>query len=214
VPVTVNALPIHVENQIDYIDFIGPGIITFGLLILIPTSARTIVRDKERGFLARLLTTPTRPLDFILGYSLSSVAITIAQIIIFVFGAWAMGMDIIGNLGLAFLVFFLTGLCSVGIGMVIASLSKSENQAEPLAWLFSMPLAMLSGCWFSIEMMPSYIRTVAFAFPYAHTIEAARGILIRGVGLEAVGSDFLFLVGWAVAIFAIGVVLFRRSMRS
>jgi ABC-2 type transport system permease protein len=214
VPITVNAEPIHVENQIDYIDFIGPGIITFGLLILIPTSARTIVRDKERGFLARLLTTPTHPIDFILGYSLSSVAITIAQIIIFVFGAWAMGMDIIGNLGLAFLVFFLTGLCSVGIGMVIASLSKSENQAEPLAWLFSMPLAMLSGCWFSIEMMPSYIRTVAFAFPYAHTIEAARGILIRGVGLEAVGSDFLFLVGWAVAIFAIGVVLFRRSMRS
>lgn len=214
VPVTVNAEPIYVEKQIDYIDFIGPGIITFGLLILIPTAARTIVRDKEKGLLARLLTTPARPLDFILGYSLSNVAITIAQIIIFIAGAWAMGMDIVGNLGLAFLVFFLTGLCSVGIGMVIASLSKSENQAEPLAWLFSMPLAMLSGCWFSIEMMPSYIRTVAFAFPYAHTIEAARGILSRGVGLEAVGSDFLFLVGWAVAIFAIGVILFQRSMRS
>jgi len=213
-PVTVNALPIHVENQIGYIDFIGPGIITFGLLILIPTAARTIVRDKEKGFMARLLTTPTRPLDFILGYSLSSVAITIAQIIIFIFGAWAMGMDIIGNLGLAFLVFFLAGLCSIGIGMIIASLSKSENQAEPLAWLFAMPLAMLSGCWFSIEMMPSYIRTVAYAFPYAHTIDAARGVLIRGVGMEAVGANVLFLVGWAVVIFAIGVILFRRSMRS
>lgn len=214
VPVTVNALPIHVENQIDYIDFIGPGIIIFGLLILIPTSARTIVRDKEKGFLSRLLTTPTRPLDFILGYSLSNVAITIAQIIIFIFGAWAMGMDIIGSLGLAFLIFFLTGLCSIGIGMVIASLSKSENQAEPLAWLFSMPLAMLSGCWFSIELMPSYIRTVAFAFPYAHAIDASRGVLIRGVGLEAVGYDIIFLAGWAVAIFALGIVLFRRNMRS
>ncbi len=214
VPVTVDALPIHVENKIDYIDFIGPGIITFGLLILIPTSARTIVRDKEKGFLARLLTTPARPVDFILGYSLSNVAITIAQIIIFMFGAWLMGMDIIGNLYLAFLIFFLTGLCSVGIGMVIASLSKSENQAEPLAWLFSMPLAMLSGCWFSIELMPSYIRAVAFAFPYAHTIDASRGVLIRGVGLEAVGTDFLFLIGWAVVIFVIGIILFRRSMRS
>jgi ABC-2 type transport system permease protein len=214
VPVTVDAEPIHVENQIDYIDFIGPGIITFGLLILIPTSARTIVRDREKGFLARLLTTPTHPVDFISGYSLSNVAITVAQIIIFVFGAWAMGMDIVGNLGLAFLIFFLAGLCSVGIGMVIASLSKSENQAEPLSWLFSMPLAMLSGCWFSIELMPSSIRAVAFAFPYAHTIEAARGVLIRGVGLEAVGTDVLFLVGWAVAIFAIGIILFRRSMRS
>jgi len=214
VPVTVDAEPIHVENQIGYIDFIGPGIITFGLLILIPTSARTIVRDREKGMLSRLLTTPTRPVDFIGGYSLSNVAITVAQIVIFVFGAWAMGMDIVGNLGLAFIIFFLAGLCSVGIGMVIASLSRSETQAEPLAWLFSMPLAMLSGCWFSIELMPSYIRAVAFAFPYAHTIEAARGVLIRGVGLEAVGTDLLFLVGWAVAIFAIGIILFRRSMRS
>jgi len=98
--------------------------------------------------------------------------------------------------------------------MVVASLTKSENQAEPLCWLFSMPLAMLSGCWFSIDVLPSYLRSIAYAFPYAHTIEAARGILIRGVGLEAVGSDFLFLVGWAVVIFAIGVILFRRSMRS
>jgi ABC-2 type transport system permease protein len=98
--------------------------------------------------------------------------------------------------------------------MVVASLTKSENQAEPLCWLFSMPLAMLSGCWFSIEMLPSYIRIIANAFPYAHTIEAARAVLIRGVGVEVISSDLLFLTGWAVLIFAIGVILFRRSMRS
>ena len=214
VPVTIDAEPIHIETEINYTDFMGPGIIIFGLLILIPTSARPIVHDKEKGMLSRLLTTPTRPLDFILGYSLSMVVITIAQIIIFMFGAWAIGMDIVGNLWLAFLIFFLTGLCSIGVGMVIASLTKTENQAEPLAWLFAMPLATLSGCWFSIEMMPSYLRTVAYAFPYAHSIDASRGVLIRGVGLEAISSDFLFLAGWAVVIFTIGVILFRRSMRS
>jgi ABC-2 type transport system permease protein len=214
IPLTITANPIHIETEITYIDFIGPGIIIFGLLILIPTAARPIVRDKEKGFLSRLLTTPTRPLDFILGYSLSMVGIAIAQIIIFVVAARAMGMDIVGSLWLAFLVFFLTGLCSIGVGMVIASLSKSENQAEPMAWLFSMPLAMLSGCWFSIEMMPSYLKGFAYAFPYAHAISAARGVLVRGVGMEAVGNDFLFLIGWAVVIFAIGIILFRRSMRS
>ena len=214
IPVTINANPIHIETEINYIDFMGPGIIIFGLLILIPTSARTMVRDKEKGFLSRLLTTPTRPVDFLLGYSLSLVVITIAQIIIFVAGAWALGMDVVGSLWLAFLVFFLTGLCSIGIGMVVASLSKSENQAEPLCWLIAMPLAMLSGCWFSIELMPSYLRSVAYAFPYAHSIDASRGVLIRGVGMEAISSDLLFLIGWTVVIFFIGVILFRRSMRS
>ncbi len=214
IPVTINANPIHIETEITFIDFMGPGIIIFGILILIPTSARIMVSDKEKGFLSRLLTTPARPLDFISGYSLCLVVIAIIQIIIFITAAWLFGMDIVGSLWLAFLIFFLTGLCSIGIGMVVASLSKSENQAEPLCWLFAMPLAMLSGCWFSIEMLPSYLRNIAYAFPYAHAIDASRGVLIRGVGLGAISNDLLFLVGWAVVIFAIGVILFRRSMRS
>ena len=201
------------ETDTNYIDFIAPGIIIFGLLILIPTSARIMVSDKEKGFLSRLLTTPARPLDFISGYSLCLVAIAIAQIIIFIAAAWGFGMNIVGSLWLAFLIFFLVSLSSIGIGMVVASLSKSENQAEPLCWLFSMPLAMLSGCWFSVEMLPSYLRNVAYAFPFAHAIDASRAILIRGVGVEAISNDLLFLVGWAVGIFAVGVILFRRSMR-
>ncbi len=214
IPVTINANPIHIETEITFIDFMGPGIIIFGLLILIPTSARIMVSDKEKGFLSRLLTTPARPVDFISGYSLCLVAITIVQIIIFIAAARGFGMNIVGSLWLAFLIFLLTGLCSIGIGMVVASLTKSENQAEPLCWIFAMPLAMLSGCWFSIEMMPSYLRNIGYAFPYAHAIDASRGVLIRGVGLEAISNDLLFLVGWAVVIFAIGVILFRRSMRS
>lgn len=214
IPVTINANPIHIETEITFFDYMGPGIIIFGLLILIPTSARIMVSDKEKGFLSRLLTTPARPLDFISGYSLCLVAIAIIQIIIFIAAARGFGMDIVGSLWLAFLIFLLTGLCSIGIGMVVASLTKSENQAEPLCWLFAMPLAMLSGVWFSIEMLPSYLRAAAYAFPYAHAIDASRAILTRGVGLEAISNDLLFLAGWAVGIFAIGIILFRRSMRS
>ncbi|GAH34516.1 unnamed protein product, partial [marine sediment metagenome] len=213
IPVTINANPIHIETEITFFDYMGPGIIIFGLLILIPTSARIMVSDKEKGFLSRLLTTPARPLDFISGYSLCLVVIAIIQIIIFIAAARGFGMDIVGSLWLAFLIFLLTGLCSIGIGMVVASLTKSENQAEPLCWLFAMPLATLSGVWFSIEMLPSYLRAVAYAFPYAHAIDASRAILTRGVGLEAISNDLLFLAGWAVGIFAIGVILFRRSMR-
>ena len=214
IPVTIDANPIHVESDITYIDFMGPGIIVFGLLILIPTSARVMVRDKEKGFLSRLLTTPTRPVDFLSGYSLCLVAIGIVQIVIFIAAAYGFGMDIVGSLWLAFFIFLLTALSSIGIGMVVASLSKSENQAEPLCWLFSMPLAMLSGCWFSIDMLPAYLRSIARAFPYAHAIQASRSVITRGVGIDAISIDFLFLVGWAVAIFIIGIFLFRRSMRT
>lgn len=214
IPVTINANPIHIEVEITYIDYMGPGFIIFGLLILIPTSARIMVSDKEKGFLSRLLTTPTRPWEFISGYTLCLIVIAIVQIIIFIAAAVGFGVDIIGSLGLTFLIFLLTALSSIGIGMVVASLSKSENQAEPLCWLFAMPLASLSGCWFSIDLLPSYLKNIAFAFPYAHSITAARSVITRGVGLEGITTDFLFLVGWAVGIFAIGIVLFQRNMRS
>jgi ABC-2 type transport system permease protein len=77
-----------------------------------------------------------------------------------------------------------------------------------------MPLAIISGVWFSIEAMPSYIQTLAYAFPFAHAVDASRTVITRGVGLEAISGDVLFLVGWAIGIFILGIILFGRTMRS
>ena len=214
IPVTINANPINIETKLTQMDFIAPGIIIFGLLIMIPTSGRIMLRDKESRFLNRMLTTPARPWEFITGYSLSMLVIAIIQIIFFVLLGWLFGMDIVGNLGLALAVFLLTAICSIGVGMVVASLSKSENQGESLSWLFSMPLAVISGVWFSLEFMPSYIQTLAKLFPFAHAVDAARAVITRGVGLEAISGDFFFLVGWAAGVFILGTILFSRTMRS
>ena len=214
IPVTVNANPINISHKPQEIDFLAPGIIVFGLLIMIPTSARILVRDKEKGYLARLLTTPTRPWEFILGYTLCMMLVAIVQIIFFMIFAQLFGVHIAGNVFLAFLVFLLTAVSSIGIGMVVASLSKSENQAEPLTWLFTMPLAVLSGVWFSISFMPKYIQTLANIFPYAHAVSSAREILIRGASFAAVQGDILFLAAWAVGATILGIFFFSRTMRS
>jgi ABC-2 type transport system permease protein len=123
-------------------------------------------------------------------------------------------MDIVGNIGLAFGVFLLTAVCSIGIGMIVASLTKSENQGESLSWLFSIPLALVSGVWFSAEFMPTYIQTFAKAFPFIHAVDAARAVITRGVGFEAISGDVFFLIGWAIGIFILGIILFGRTMRS
>ncbi|GMW04322.1 MAG: hypothetical protein AMXMBFR85_03060 [Dehalococcoides mccartyi] len=214
IPLSINAQPVNIENKITNIDFISPGIIVFGLLILIPTSARIMVRDKEKGFMSRMLTTPSRPVDFILGYSLSMTFICIIQIIFFMLLGYLFGMDITGNIALAFLIFFLTGLSSIGIGMVIAGFSKSENQSESISWFFSMPLAMVSGTWFSIQFMPDILKGLGYAFPYSHAIEASRLVILRGADFSAVSSEIGILAVWTVAIFALGTIIFGRTMRS
>ncbi len=212
--VTIQAVPTQIETDITYVDFLAPGIIVFGLLILIPTVANMMASDKEKGMLSRLLTTPARPVDFILGYSLGLVLVAAAQILIIMVVTWLFGLNMIGNPLLAYLIFLLTSLSCIGLGMIATSLAKTRNQAASLTWLFAMPLAAVSGVWFPIEMMPSYLRNIAYAFPFAHTVDASRAILMRGAGLEAIRGDFLFLVGWAVVVFAIGAILFRRNMRS
>ena len=214
IPITINTNPINIGVDITQMDFIASGIIIFGLLIMIPTSGRIMLRDKESRFLYRMLTMPAKPWEFIASYSLSMLVLATIQIFFFILMGWLFGMDIIGSLWLAFAVFLLTAICSIGIGMVVASLSKSENQGESLSWLFSMPLAILSGVWFSSEFMPSYMRTFADIFPFSHAVEASRAVITRGVGMEAISGDFLFLVGWAVGIFIIGTILFSRTMRS
>jgi ABC-2 type transport system permease protein len=214
IPITINTDPINIESKITQIDFIAPGIIIFGLLIMIPTAGRIMLRDKETRFLQRMMTTPPRPWEFIASYSISMSIFAIIQVVNLILLGWWFGMDIVGNIWLAFAIFVLTGLCSIGIGMIVASLAKSENQGEPLSWLFSMPLAMISGVWFSIEFLPSYIRAFADFFPYSHAVEASRAVITRGVGMEAVGTDFLILVIWTVVVFIIGTFLFQRSMRS
>ena len=65
-----------------------------------------------------------------------------------------------------------------------------------------------------MEAMPSYIRTFANLFPYAHAVVASRAVIIRGAGLSAISGDFFFLVGWAAVVFIVGTVLFSRQMRS
>ncbi len=213
IPVTINTSHLSVEAEVTQMDFVAPGIIIFGLLILVPTSARLMVKDKEAGYMSRLLTTPTRPWEFISGYSLALVVIAIVQIIIFIMLGVAFGMNIVGNIFLAFLVYFVAGLCSIGIGMVVAALSKSENQAEPLCWLIAMPLAVLSGVWFPQEIMPDFIQVLGDIFPFSHAVSASRMIIIRGADFGAVSSSIIFITAWAAGAFMLGIALFRHKMK-
>ena len=194
------------------VNFYAPGIAVYGLMILVATAEGIIAGDREKGFLARMFTTPARPWDFILGYSLPFIPVLIVSTLIYLGVGMALGLTVVGNLGHAFLIFFLIGLCSIGIGMIVGSLVKSESQAG-VSWIFIVPMAMISGAWFSVEGMPSAVKSVAGALPFIHAIDAARAVL-NGSSFSAIILDLYWLIGWAVVLFAAGIVLFRRTMVS
>jgi len=194
------------------VNFYAPGIAVYGLMILISTAAEIIAGDREKGFLARMFTTPARPSDFILGYSLPFIPVLIVSTLLYLGVGMALGLTVVGNLGHAFLIFFLVGLCGIGTGMIVGSLVKSESQAG-VSWLFIVPMAMISGAWFTVDRMPSALRSVAEALPFIHAIDASRAVL-NGSSFSAIVIDIYWLVGWAVALFTAGILLFRRTMVS
>ena len=202
------------ESRIEHpaVNFYFPGIAVYGLMILISTAAGIIAGDREKGFLSRMFTTPAKPWDFILGYSLPFIPVLIVSTLIYLGVGMALGLTVVGNLGHAFLIFFLTGLCSVGMGMIVGSLVKSESQTG-ISWIFIVPMAMISGAYFTVDRMPSAVKSVARALPFIHAIDASRAVL-NGSSFSAIMLDIYWLVGWAVVLFAVGIALFRRTMVS
>jgi len=194
------------------VNFYFPGIAVYGLMILIATAAEIIAGDREKGFLSRMFTTPARPSDFILGYSLPFIPVLIVSALVYLGVGMALGLTVVGNLGHVFLIFFLIGLCAIGIGMIVGSLIKSESQAG-ISWLFIVPMAMMSGAWFTVERMPSALKSIAGVLPFIHAIDASRAVL-NGASFSNIVLDLYWLVGWAVVLFVTGIMLFRRTMVS
>lgn len=208
--VEIISSPAHTEG-IGYMNILGPGMTVFGLLILIPTAASLIARDKESGMMSRLLTTPLKPWQFIAGYSLPYIPVLIIQIGIYLGLAYALGLKIVGNFGLALLILFLLGLSGVALGMIFGAFIKRESQA-PISWLLIIPMAMLSGAWFETEGMHPVMIAIAKAFPPTYAIRAAQDVISRGLGFGNIATDFYILLGFAIGLFIIGAMLFRRRM--
>ena len=215
ITVPINIDIIQKESQIasPFINWFIPGMAIYGLMILIPTVGGIMVRDRLKGFLLRLMTTPARPSDFIFGYTIPFIPVIIVSAAIYLGVGFLMGLNIIGSFGLAYLILFITGICCLGIGMIMGTIARSEDQATGIPWIFIVPLAMISGAWFEPEMMPVALIRVAEVFPFIHAINACRDVVSAGMSLSGISYDLYWLIGWTVVLFAIGIAVFRRSMK-
>ena len=214
ITIPVNIELVQRESQIasPFINWFIPGMAIYGLMILIPTVGGIMVRDRLRGFLPRLLTTPARPSDFIFGYTMPFIPVIIISAAIYLSVGFLMGLNIIGSFGLAYLILFITGICCLGVGMIMGTVARSEDQATGVPWIFIVPLAMISGAWFEAEMMPVALIRVAEVFPFLHAINACRDVISGGMSLSSISYDLYWLIGWTVALFAIGIAVFQKSM--
>jgi len=187
-----------------------PGIAVFGFAFLLMFSSVVLARDRESALLSRLLTTPLKPRDFILSYSLPYIPLVILQIAL-CFGIGALlGLEVLGNAGLAFLILLVMGICCVELGMILGLLF-AVNQVSAVGSAIITLVAVLGGIWIDLEVIGGVFYDIGNALPFAHAIGAARDVMI-GADFSGIATDFYWVLGYTLVFFALGTFLFRRKM--
>lgn len=194
--------------------FMVPGVMV--LILLITTMLLTsmaIVREKEIGTLEQLLVTPLRPAEVIVGKLLPFVLIglivsTVAMLVI-VFG---FGIPVRGSLFLLLVMTLLFMLASLGLGLLVSTVSKTQQQAMMIGMFFILqPMMYISGFVFPVENMPEVLQWLAAFIPMKYYLTAIRSIMLKGTGLADLWPEALALLVMGSAILWMSVKRFREK---
>jgi ABC-2 type transport system permease protein len=195
-------------------NFFVPGVL--GLLVTLVTLMLTcmaVVREKEIGTMEQILVTPIRPHEFILGKTLPFALIGFADIaLVLAVGVLWFGVPVRGSVALLLAGMGLLVLTNLGVGLLISTVSRTQQQAMIGSFFFFMPAMLLSGFVFPIENMPLAVQAVTFADPLRYVFVIIRGIFLKGVGLGVLWPQFLGLALLGAAALSLAVLRFRKTM--
>jgi ABC-2 type transport system permease protein len=189
---------------------LAPGIVLFGFVMLMFSSAMILSRDRESAFFSRLLTAPVRARDFVAAYSLPYLPVAILQgILLFAIGLF-LGLEVSGSVILVILVLLVTSIFYIGLGMVLGSLLP----LAPLSGAYAVVLLLtiFGGAWMDLEAIGGVFQSVGNALPFAHALDATRDVMVEGAGFGAIATDFYWVLGYTVVAVALALVFFRRKM--
>jgi ABC-2 type transport system permease protein len=194
--------------------FIVTGV--FGTLIVLNgslVSAATMIREKERGTVEQLLMTPASALEVITAKLVPLFVLLMAMVgLVLAVGRLVFGVPFRGSPALVLAACACCVLTGIGLGTLISTVARSANQAQLVGFFVNPPLAMLSGGLTPIEAMPAWVQPLTLLNPIAHFATIARGVLVKGVGLEVVYPNLLALVALASLFVAVSAWRFRRQL--
>jgi len=194
--------------------FFVPGVMGLVLtLIGSLVSAVTVVREKDTGTLEQLLMTPAAAWEILLAKIAPLFVLLMGDVLL----ALSLGMLVFGlPFQGSFLLFMgLSGLyvfVGIGVGMMLATVSRSQQQVVLTAFFINLPMVQTSGAIAPIETMPLFFRIVSLINPLRHYIAIVRGILLKGIGLEVLWVHALALTAIATVLMTISIHQFRRQL--
>jgi ABC-2 type transport system permease protein len=174
-----------------------------------------VVRERQAGTLEQLAVMPFRPRDVFVGkvapyFLVASVDLAVVLGV----GVWLFDVPFRGSVATLVLGAVLFLFVTLGMGVVISSVSQNQGQAIQLAIMLALPQVLLSGMIFPVESMAAGVRWIAYILPLTYFIEISRGVMLRAAPIDALWLPLGMLAALGVAVFGLAVLRFRRDLAS
>src|SRR5712692_3453705 len=196
---SIDVRPVVLYNpSMQSINFMIPGLL--GLILQFQTlllTAFAVVRERERGTLEQLVVTPVKSWELLLASAI---------------GRFWFGVEFAGNYLLLLALAGLFVLSSLGLGLLISTVSQTQAQAMQMALFVMLPSIILSGFVFPREGMPHPIREIGLLIPLTYFLQILRGIILKGVGVEVLWPEVLALAAFGVIVFGLSANRFRKTL--
>jgi ABC-2 type transport system permease protein len=194
--------------------FILPGVL--GILLILNGSlvaAGSMVKEKEVGTIEQLLMTPASAWEIIIAKTGPLFLLLSTDVWLALGVGWLVfGVPVRGSLVLLYISGALCVMSGIGLGTFLASFSKSQQQAQLMSFFVNPPIALLSGATTPIEAMPDWMQPITLINPVRHFSTIARGIMLKGAGVEILYPNLLALAAFAFVLVAVSAWRFRKQL--
>ncbi len=195
-------------------NYFVPGVVVnIIMLVTLSLTSMAIVREKEIGTMEQLMVTPIRPIELILGKCLPFVAIGLFD------AALAVGVALLmfkvpfrGSFLVLLFSCVLFLLTTLGSGLFISTISRTQQQAMMSTFLFFQPAFLLSGFSFPVRNMPDAIRWLTYINPVRYFLEIVRGIFLKGAGVTALWPQMAALAAIGIFILTASTMRFHKKL--
>jgi ABC-2 type transport system permease protein len=206
----------HVLYNPDFRDlwFVLPAII--GMILQTAAVAQAsliVVREREVGTIEQILSTPTRPLELLLGKMIPLLVLCyLVMGLILVLGRGWFGVTFKGSLGLYLLLTLSFVMSSLGLGFLISTVSKTQRQAQQMGTVVMLFSMLLTGVIYPRNIMPLIPQWIGNMLPLTYFIRISRGIIIKGVGVTFLWSDVLVLAIYSLMVMIAASLNFKKRL--
>ena len=207
----LSAIQANIPVSMFEIAHLSPGIAVFGLSFMTLFSATLIAKDRQSSFMHRLYTTPMRPVDFILGYTLPLIPIALAEGFATYLIAVFLKLEISVNILLSILFIIPIALLYIGLGLLCGSIFNDKQVGGICGALLTNLSAWLSGIWFDLDLVGGAFKKIAYALPFVHSVEMQRAIIAGDY--SSIFPHLGWVLGYALVILVLAVFVYLRQMK-